>query len=150
VEVSSPDGATHSYKPHFDPDDPSGETLIFPALFLYPQHAVTDVVSNFVESTPFSAHLAAMFPPAAEKPPWDVNNEYVDGSLVVYTITHRKRILKVGKKMTLRDVCDAARAKEGEPRDWLELKDGCLTFIVLPKGEEEQKWVAQYKRERGF
>jgi hypothetical protein len=91
-----------------------------------------------------------MFPPAAPAPAWDARGEYTAGALVVYAPTRRRRLLKVGARMSLHDVCAAARAKEGEAPDGLELKDGCLTFVVLPKGTEEQKWIAQYKLERGF
>lgn len=63
-------------------------------------------------------------------------------------MTHRKRLLKVGKKMTLRDVCKAAKGEDGQPKDGLEVKDGCLTFVVLPKGEVEKKWVDEYKGSR--
>jgi len=115
---------------------------------LYPQHATSDVIQEFVEDTAFAAHLTAMFPPQAPPPEWDKNGEYVEGQLVVYAMTHRKRLLKVGKKMTLRDVCIVAKAKEGEKRDGLEVKDGCLTFVVLPKGEVEAKWVEDYKKAR--
>lgn len=66
----------------------------------------------------------------------------------MYAMTHRKRLLKVGKKMTLRDVCMAAKEKDGEPADGLVIKDGYLTFAVLPKGGEEQKWVDKFKRTR--
>ena len=87
-----------------------------------------------------------MFPPNSPSAEWDKNKEYVNGKLVVYAITRRKRLLKVGKKMTLVDVCNAAKAKKGEPRDGLELKDGCLTFVVLPKGADaEKKWVKEFK-----
>ena len=89
-----------------------------------------------------------MFPPQAPAPEWDKNAEYVDGQLVVYAMTLRKRLLKVGKKMTLGDVCRAAKEKDGEPRDGLEIKDGCLTFVVLPKGEGEAKWVEDFKNIR--
>jgi len=89
-----------------------------------------------------------MFPPQAPAPDWDEKGEYVDGQLVVYAITRRKRLLKVGKKMTLVDVCKASKGKEGESRDGLEVKDGCLTFVVLPKGDVEQKWVDDFKRAR--
>ena len=50
--------------------------------------------------------------------------------------------------MTLRDVFIASKAKEGDPPDGLELKDGCLTFVVLPKGDVERKWVEECKRQR--
>ncbi len=89
-----------------------------------------------------------MFNPTAPPPEWDAKGQYKDGNLVIYAMTRRKRLLKVGKKMTLRDVCNAAKAKEGEPLDGLELKDGCLTFAVLPKGAEETKWVEEYKKAR--
>lgn len=89
-----------------------------------------------------------MFPHSAPPPNWDTKGEHVDGNLVVYAITTRKRLLKVGKKMTLMDVCKASKGKDGEPRDGLELRDGCLTFVVLPKGAVEQKWVEDFKKTR--
>ncbi|KAI0081850.1 hypothetical protein K474DRAFT_1154128 [Panus rudis PR-1116 ss-1] len=89
-----------------------------------------------------------MFPPQAPAPEWDKTGDYVDGQLVVYAMTHRKRLLKVGKKMSLRDVFEAAKSKQGEPRDGLELKEGCLTFVVLPKGDVEKNWVEEFKKAR--
>lgn len=89
-----------------------------------------------------------MFPPESSPPDWDKNGEYVNGKLSVYAMTHRKRLLKVGKNMTLRDVFDAAKAKEGDPKDGLEVKDGCLTFAVLPRGDVEKKWIEEYKKAR--
>ncbi|KAG5637313.1 hypothetical protein H0H81_005006 [Sphagnurus paluster] len=148
IKLPQVDGSANPYAPHFDKEDPTGSTLIFPVFFLYPQHATSDVIPSFVEDTSFGAHLETMFPPSAPAPEWDTRGEYVDGRLVVYAMTRRKRLLKVGRKMTLRDVCRAAKAKEGEPKDGLEVKDGCLTFAVLPKGEIETKWVEEYKRTR--
>ncbi|KAI9000943.1 40S ribosomal protein S7 [Trametes punicea] len=149
IVVPVPDTvAQNPYEPDFDPEDTTSNTLIFPVLLLYPQYATSDLISHFQEDTPFSAHLSAMFPPNAPQPEWDKEGEYTDGNLVVYGFTKRQRLLKVGKKMTLRDVFKAAKAKDGEPKDGLELKDGTLTFIVLPKGVEEQKWVEDFKRNR--
>lgn len=136
------------YTPHFDPEDPEGTTLIIPVFFLYPQYATSDVIAHFVEDTTFSTHIFQMFPPHAPAPSWDKAGKYNANTLVVYAITRRKRLLKVGKKMSLRDVCNAAKAKEGELDDGLELKDGCLTFVVVPKGEVEQNWVDEFKRTR--
>jgi hypothetical protein len=143
------DGSSNPYSPRFDPEDPRQNTLIIPVFFLYPQHATSDVIPEFVEDTPFSAHIAAMFPPQAPPPDWDSKGEYTDGRLVIYAMSHRKRLLKVGKKMSLRDVCNAAKGKEGEPIDGLEVKDGCLTFAILPTGDVETKWVEEYKKTRG-
>ncbi|KAK7061427.1 Tetratricopeptide repeat protein 4 [Favolaschia claudopus] len=148
IAIPNKTGSQNPYEPHFDPEDPTDSTLIIPVFFLYPQHATSDVIPNFVEDTPFAAHLSNMFPPQAPPPTWDKKGEYVDGQLVIYAMTRRKRLLKVGKKMTLRDVCAAAKAKDGDPVDGLEVKDGCLTFAVLPKGDVEKKWVEEYKSTR--
>ncbi|KAG1792431.1 40S ribosomal protein S7 [Suillus plorans] len=147
--VYNPKGSSENpYEPHFDPEDPEGTTLIIPVFFLYPQHATSDVIAHFVEDTTFSTHIFQMFPPQAPSPSWDKAGQYIANNLVVYAITRRKRLLKVGKKMSLRDVCNSAKAKEGDPDDGLELKDGCLTFVVVPKGEVEQNWVDEFKRTR--
>ncbi|KAG1874768.1 40S ribosomal protein S7 [Suillus subalutaceus] len=146
--VYNPKGSSENpYEPHFDPEDPEGTTLIIPVFFLYPQYATSDVIAHFVEDTTFSTHIVQMFPPQAPAPNWDKAGQYVANTLVVYAITRRKRLLKVGKKMSLRDVCNAAKAKEGEPDDGLELKDGCLTFVVVPKGEVEQNWTHRKKKD---
>lgn len=140
--------AKNPYEPHFDPEDPSGNTMVLPVLFMYPQYATTDLISHFQEDTPFAAHLNVMFPPNAPAPEWDKKGEYVDGNMVVLGWTRRQRLLKIGKKTTLRDVCKAAKTKNAEPKDGLELRDGTLTFVVLPKGVEEQKWVEDFKKTR--
>ncbi len=134
--------------PHFDLEDPTGKILIFPVFFLYPQHATSDIISEFHEDTTFVAHLEIMFPPQAPPPEWDEKGEYMTSNLVVYAATHRKRLLKVGKKKTLRDIFEASKEKGGQPRDGLELKDNCLSFVVMPKGDVETKWIEEYKRTR--
>ncbi|KAJ3758230.1 40S ribosomal protein S7 [Lentinula raphanica] len=148
--LPKPDGSQNPYVPHFDPEDPSGDSLIFPVFFLYPQYATSDVIPEYVEDTPFSAHLKNMFGPNVPPPEWDLKRQYRVGNLVVYAMTRGKRLLKVGKKMSLRDVFNASKEKEGESPDGLELKDNCLTFVVLPKGEEETKWVEEFKATRAF
>ncbi|KAJ7122775.1 hypothetical protein C8R44DRAFT_704497 [Mycena epipterygia] len=148
IAIPNKDGSQNPFAPHFDPEDPTDSTLIIPVFFLYPQHATSDAIPEFVEDTPFATHLSSMFPPQAPPPTWDAKGEYVDGQLVIYAMTHRKRLLRVGKKMSLRDVCSASKGKDGEPRDGLEVKDGCLTFVVLPKGDVEKKWIDEYKSTR--
>lgn len=130
----------------FDDDNGHG-TLIIPAFFLYPEYATSDLISHFQEDTPFSGHIATMFPPEAPAPHWDKKGQYVVGNVAIYAITHRRRLLKVGQKMTLRDVCSASKGKDGV-NDGLELKDGCLTFVVVPKGEVERRWIDEFKRTR--
>jgi len=89
-----------------------------------------------------------MFPPQVPPPEWDKKQEYSANNLVVYATTNRKRLLKIGKKMTMRDVFKVSKGKEGTPRDGLELKDNCLTFVVLPRGDVESRWVEEYKKLR--
>jgi hypothetical protein len=145
INLPKPGGSISPVAPHFDSEDPTGSTLILPVFFLYPQYATSDIISEFVEDTTFRAHLETMFPPNAPTPNWDLKREYLPKNLVTYVPTYRKRLLKVGKGMTLRDVCKVAKAKEGEPRDGLEVKDGCLSFVVMPKGDVERKWVEEFK-----
>ena len=49
--------------------------------------------------------------------------------------------------MTLVDVFNASAGKDGVA-DGLLLKQGYLSFIVVPKGEQEIKWVNEYKSSR--
>lgn len=134
--------------PHFDPEDPNKATLIFPVCFLYPEYATSDIISEFHEDTTFGAHIESMFPPQAPPPDWDQKGTYTAPNLVVYATTYTKRLFKVGKKMTLRDVCAAAKPKEGVKLDGLELRDGCLSFVVMPKGDAETKWIEEFKKTR--
>ena len=144
INVPNPDGSANPFAPKFDLEDRTGRTLILPVVFLYPEHATSDVIPEFVEDTTFEAHLAVMFPPDA--PTSSLQPYKDDGSLVIYAMTRRKRLLKVGRKMTLRDVCRAAGRSGADGKgDRLEFKDGCLSFVVVPKGEVERKWVEQYK-----
>ncbi|KAJ3519505.1 hypothetical protein NMY22_g13162 [Coprinellus aureogranulatus] len=146
IEIPRPDGSSNPYQPHFDSEDPS--LLVLPVFFLYPQYAISDIIQEFYEDTSFEAHLERMFPPKGASPPWDEKGEYTYKNLVIYAMTHRKRLFKVGKKNTLRDIFKAAGGKPDGPKDGLEVKDGCITFAVLPKGEEESKWVEEFKKTR--
>ena len=89
-----------------------------------------------------------MFPPAESPPYWDAKAEYSVDRIVIYAVTHRRRLLKVGKKMTLGDVLKASANKAGNPKDGLELKDGCLSFVVLVKGDVEKDWIEDFKKAR--
>ncbi|KAF9481982.1 40S ribosomal protein S7 [Pholiota conissans] len=148
IIFNKPGGSVSPVQPHFDTEDPTGSTLVLPVFFLYPQYATSDIISDFVEDTTFAAHIEVMFPPQAPPPEWDKKGEYTPGNLVVYATTYRKRLLKVGKKKTLRDVCKEAKAKEEQPMDGLQIRDGCIYFVVLPKGPEETKWIEEFKKTR--
>ena len=72
---------------------------------------------------------------ASSRQLWDTEGEYVDhGLLVVYAMTRR------------RDVCRASGGGAVGPDgkgDGLEVKDGCLIFVVVTKVEVERKWVEE-------
>lgn len=149
IIVSSPGGDTSSdMRPVLSADDPPNLTL--PVIFLYPQYSQSDIISAFDEHSVFTEHLDVMFPPAGARPGWDVTGEYIVPSLSLYAQTKRKRLLKIGKKMTLADLCQSAAAKPGEEADGLEMVDGHLSIIVLLKGDVEKRWIDEFKRERGF
>jgi hypothetical protein len=111
-----------------------------------------EMIAEFNENETFSEHLANMFPPNADPPNWDRNREYVnDGRLVVYAITREQRLLRVGKKMTLKDLVGAAAAAaagKGHEKDGLQMTDGQLSVVVVLKGAVEEKWVTEFKKLR--
>jgi len=130
--------------------DDKNATLVFPVLLHYQQYSMTEVIAHFAEDHTFFQQFDVMFPPNAASPPWDKNQEYVnDGRLVVYAITRKQRLLKVGKKMTLRNLFEAAGEKKNNAgRDGLELTQGFLNVVVVLKGLVEENFVAAFKRSR--
>ncbi|KAF8591342.1 hypothetical protein K439DRAFT_995991 [Ramaria rubella] len=153
IPIHDPNSEMSPYAPHFvNNTETSRSNLVIPVFFLYPQHATSDLISQYNETVPFSDHLFDMFPSSnsenkERRPDWDKNGEYLAPNLVVYAITQKKRLLKVGKKMTLMDLCGAAKGKDGQV-DGLELKNSCLSVVVLPKGEVERRWVEEFKTAR--
>lgn len=135
------------HHPTLSNDDPP--RLSVPMLFLYPQYSQSDIISSFHEDTRFTDHLEVMFPPEGTRPGWDLQGDYVLSNLVLYASTKRKRLLKIGKKTTLADLCNNAAAKTGEPVDGLEMVDGHLSVVVLPKGTVEKDWIDKFKIQRG-
>jgi len=122
--------------------------MIIPAFFVYPQYHTSDLIAEFDEDTTFSSHIQTMFPPENSAPEWDKKGEYTAKKLVVYLATFNKRLLKVGGNMTLRQVCEVAGTTKDGKKDGLELKDGYVSFIVLPKGAVEKGWIEDFKQAR--
>ncbi|KLT40762.1 hypothetical protein CC85DRAFT_248837 [Cutaneotrichosporon oleaginosum] len=127
--------------------------LIFPVFFLYPQYGQSDLVTHFHEETSFDDQLAPIFPatPTSTSPewsPWDEKHEYYTNNLVVYVETVQRRLLKVGKEITLREVLAKAVKITDKGRDGVPLRDGLLSFVVLPKGKVEKEWIEDFKRVR--
>ncbi|ORY25815.1 hypothetical protein BCR39DRAFT_542841 [Naematelia encephala] len=140
--------------PLYDPNStqkwvppPASTPLVFPVFLLYPQHSQSDLITHFHEDTSFEDQLNDVF---AESPAWDTVREYTPGNLVVYAETRARRLLKVGKELTLREVLAKAARKddEGKEKDGVVLRDGLLSFVVLVKGTKEKEWIDDFKSKR--
>jgi hypothetical protein len=66
---------------------------------------------------------------------------------VVYAVTQKGRILKVGRKLTLKKIIEAAAQKVADGSiDGLDLVEGwCLEFYIVAKGQSETRWIAEQK-----
>ncbi len=177
VTVNTPSPPDNPHPPHFDPESlppqpplyeegsseagsswtaPDESTpVIFPVFLLYPAHSQSDLITQFNETNSLDDHLSVMFPssPADTSGPgwcdWDTNRNYWTGNLNVYMETAGKRLLKVGKELSLREVmAKAVKVGEDGTRDGMALRDGLLSFVVLAKGQAEKQWIDEFKRNR--
>ncbi|OCF58075.1 hypothetical protein L486_04104 [Kwoniella mangroviensis CBS 10435] len=169
INVKTSNPPDNSPPVHFDPSEyQDGEDqweesisidtpLIFPVFLLYPQYGQSDFITSFQENTSFLDQLNVMFPQSpseVEIPPaeWDEKKEYYVENLVIYVETSQKRLLKVGKELTLREIIRKAKRdqneKDGVEKDGIVLKDGLMSFVVLPKGEVEKRWIEEFKKSR--
>ncbi|KAI3618519.1 hypothetical protein CBS9595_002882 [Malassezia furfur] len=162
-----------THAPHFDPaalpayaspelpllgstpwraPDPIRTPLLFPVVLLYPEHGQSDLIAEFHEDTTIGQHLDAMFPEAARgQLPWDTAGAYVAPNLSAIAVTHQGRVLRVGRKLSLREFMDQAATTpaDGNPehRDGLVLNNGTLTLAVFPRhSAAERTWVDAAKR----
>lgn len=142
--IPSSDATASDMQPTLTADEPP--SLSLPVIFLYPQYAQSDIISAFDEDTRFSEHLEVMFPPNGARPGWDAKGEYTVSNLSLYATTRQRRILKIGRKMTLANVFQQSGAAPNQKRDGLEMKEGHISIIVLPKGSVEQSWIEEFKR----
>lgn len=134
---------------------PPHTPIVFPVFLLYPTYGQSDFITHFHEDASLEDQLSAMFPvsPSAPQIPWaewDEKREYYVPNLVVYVETKERRLLKVGKELTLREVLGKARrdAKGEVKKDGVVLRDGLLSFVVLVKGAQEKAWIEEFKRKR--
>lgn len=78
LEPSHP--AAQGSRVHFNE---SGE-LVWPVMFLYPEHYETDVIQEFTESDCISDHLEVIFGEDAPPAPWDTEQKYRIQNLQVF------------------------------------------------------------------
>jgi len=144
--------------PEFDPEEPKPHTpttqILFPVFLLYPQHSTSYFISHFAEHTTLKDHLSFIFPIDGPPPSWDwEKREYRSGTLAVYAITRHGRLLKIPSKSTLAGVFLQAgtmveEADGKQVQDGLEIRDGCLSFVVVPKGDVENWYVEDFRKKK--
>ena len=129
---------------------PPQTPLIIPTFLLYPSLSppTSDLLSHLLTTDPLLASLTPVFSP----PP---HPSLSLGEIVVYVETDSGRLLKIplrGKKpYTMEDVFLAGRKDAdlaGKGADGIRVQDGCVSLVVLPKGDAEKKWVEDVKRRR--
>ncbi|CAD6961497.1 unnamed protein product [Tilletia laevis] len=148
--------------------DPIRTPLVLPVFLLYPQYNHSDLITHFHEDETIGARLDVVFPEDGTPPQaWDRKGEYLSKKLVVYASTRKRRLFKVGRGLTLRELMDkgfeepvSSKKTNALPtaeeqrlarmeRDGLVMKDGLLSLVVLPReSQAERDWVAKFKKER--
>ncbi|GAA5975895.1 hypothetical protein JCM11641_002831 [Rhodosporidiobolus odoratus] len=124
-----------SYVPWSAP--PPHTPMIFPVFLLLPleRPPTRDLIMSFPEDASFGDALQSMGrDPSTNQ---------------LYLATSRGRVLKIGAKLTLGKVLEAAgKVKEGEEKDGWELKEGwALEMVGVPKGSEGEEWIQEWKKE---
>ena len=170
VVLNTPNPPDNPMPVHFDPEvkpgepplyEPEGSTyepppehcpIIFPVFLLYPEYNQSDLITHFDENTTVGDHLNAMFPSSPSHGGWigwDEKHEYYTSNMEVYVETAGKRLLKVGKGLTLREVmARAVKVGEDGKKDGVPLRDGIIGLVVLIKGAKERAFIEDYKRKR--
>ncbi|KAJ3147168.1 hypothetical protein HDU89_005765 [Geranomyces variabilis] len=119
-----PSQGTHSMRLDHSTDPP---TLTVPTVFLYPEHAQSDLIAAFPETDLLQPHLDTMFEQPA---PWDDKREYTPETCEIYFEARNAadgavRLMRVGSHLTLGSVL--------AHKDF-RVVDGVATFYIVVKG----------------
>ena len=132
-------GFEHSY--HNDatirlsPDPLSTQSMLeFPVMLLYPKQSEMDLIKAWAEKDAITHHLSYILPP-----PWDSKNEYKLSGVDCYMDTSSGGLMKVGKKLSLREVLSNGKT---------EVVDGIVRIYVVPVSYAAQ-WIDEVKRQKG-
>ncbi|KAK7076906.1 Tetratricopeptide repeat protein 4 [Halocaridina rubra] len=81
------------------------DDLVWPVMFIYPEHQETDFIQAFPESDIISDHLDVMLGPEAATAPWDIENKYLSQNLLLYFEDKEKeKLYEVDRNSTLLQV----------------------------------------------
>ncbi|OWF53776.1 tetratricopeptide repeat protein 4-like [Mizuhopecten yessoensis] len=121
-------------KVHVDTDN----KLVWPVLFMYPEHTQTDYVEAFREDVRFIDHIENMFGAHVEPAPWDTDKKYKQDTIQVYFEDKEKETLyEVDSNATLNQVLSHKR---------FIVQFGTPSFILLIKGSRcQSNFLKSYK-----
>nr|XP_026499373.1 tetratricopeptide repeat protein 4 [Vanessa tameamea] len=94
--------------------------LMWPILFLYPEHQMTDFIKGCPENVPLIRQLQQVFPA-----PWDTEGKYKCNNVNVYYEGYDKMPHIVDPNENLGDILVSK---------YFELKGGTAAFFILPRG----------------
>lgn len=115
---------------------PSGDGLVWPAVFLYPEVMESDFVQSFDESSTFGEQLELLFGDTVDQPEWNASGRYTPNSVSVWFKDHfTGKPVAISPETTLRTVVFDKR---------FHIDNGTTSFWVLPKGTEyEARFLAE-------
>jgi Cns1/TTC4 Wheel domain len=138
--TNSPPDLPHSTKITLTEPFNATSTLLLPMIFLYPLEAQSDFITAYPEDTALTIHLKDILSQdPATHPEWDVKREYTPASVECYMETFTGGLIKVGKKILLREVLGGGKA---------EVVDGVARVLVVPKAKAAI-WIQDYKKKKG-
>ena len=113
-------------------------TLVWPVLFMYPEHAQSDFVQAMEETTSFEELLSTMFPPGAPAPaPWDKGDDARVGP------AYRVPELEVYFRERAVEAFDLSKPLEPQALKMRKAQAEKDEGVVAPTASdfEEKKWV---------
>lgn len=114
---------------------PTGNGLVWPAIFLYPEVMESDFVQSFDESSTFGDQLELLFGDPHSQPEWNASGRYTPNHVSVWFKDHfTGKPVAISPATTLRTVVFNKR---------FHIDNGTASFWILPKGTEyEARFLA--------
>nr|XP_050042502.1 DNA polymerase interacting tetratricopeptide repeat-containing, protein of 47 kDa-like isoform X1 [Dermacentor andersoni] len=107
---------------------PTGDGLVWPAIFLYPEVMESDFVQSFDESSTFGEQLELLFGDPNSQPEWNASGRYTPNHVSVWFKDHfTGKPVAISPATTLRTVVFNKR---------FHIDNGTASFWILPKGTE--------------
>ncbi|KAK8781656.1 hypothetical protein V5799_017003 [Amblyomma americanum] len=117
---------------------PSGQGLVWPAIFLYPEVMQSDFVQSFDEASTFGEQLELLFGDPGSQPEWNSSGRYAPPHVSVWFKDHfTGKPVSVSPASTLKQVIFDKR---------FHIDNGTASFWVIPKGT---KYEAQFLNDTG-